>query len=198
LIGAGVAKIELVDGIPTVTERYGDSGWWWDATTNPTYGDKAAFRDPNSDYIYAWGGPPASATDFVSSQYVYQIRVNATDAFDKSSYEYWWGRDQGWSTDPLNTFDNTTAVMWNVGQGQVVWSEHFGTYIFVGLGECTPICTHGLKHHPPLASLEKRGTEAYTGTPRNRTGNWQCQTSYSSFSRGPLDCRRHCLHCDSF
>ena len=118
------------DGTPTVTQRYGDSGWWWDANSNPHYGDVAAYQDEKSSYIYILGNPPNGESD----SYVYQARVNAADAFDMTQYEYWWGRDQGWKSDVLTTFNSETAVMWGVGQGQMMWNDHFQTYLYVHMG----------------------------------------------------------------
>ncbi|KAI1208215.1 uncharacterized protein F4807DRAFT_156496 [Annulohypoxylon truncatum] len=135
LKGAGVAKVELVSGVPTVTKRFGAQGYWWPASSTPRYGDVAAFRDPRSEYIYAWGGAPTSVTDFTGAQYVYLLRVRAADAYDLAKYEYWWGAaDGGWKTgEPLTQFGAENAVMWFVGQGQFVWSEFWGVYVFVHL-----------------------------------------------------------------
>ncbi|KAK8045657.1 hypothetical protein PG993_005681 [Apiospora rasikravindrae] len=132
--GAGIAKVQLVDGTPTVTHRFGDRGYWWDANTTARYGDIAAFRDTHSDYVYAWGGAPMNITDWVQAAYVYQCRVKAADAFDIARYEYWWGRQMGWKSEPLTTFTAETAVMWMSGQGQVVWNQYLGCYVFVRLG----------------------------------------------------------------
>ena len=135
LRGAGVAKVELVDDVPTVTHRYGANGIWWDAETQPRYGDIAAYRDVNSDYVYVWGNPPGCITDWGQCQYIYQARVKAADAFDLSKYEYWWGRQKGWKQNqPLTTFNTETAVMWGAGQGQVVYSPYYQCYIYVHLG----------------------------------------------------------------
>jgi hypothetical protein len=38
----------------------------------------------------------------------------------------------------LTRFDAETAVMWGAGQGQMVYSEYFGTYIYVHLSELAP------------------------------------------------------------
>ncbi|KAI0813569.1 hypothetical protein GGR55DRAFT_676501 [Xylaria sp. FL0064] len=133
LKGAGVAKVEIVNNEPTVTQRYSNTGWWWDVTNTPRYGDVAAFRDPESNYIYIWGGAPTSITDYTDSQYVYLARVNAADAFDLTKYEYFWGRSQGWKSDVLTTFSSDTAVFWGTGQGQIVWSDFYQCYIFVHL-----------------------------------------------------------------
>lgn len=84
--GAGIAKVQLVNDTPTVTQRFGDRGYWWDANTTARYGDIAAYRDTRSDYIYAWGGAPMGITDWVQSAYVYQCRVKAADAFDLTKY----------------------------------------------------------------------------------------------------------------
>lgn len=131
LVGAGVAKVELQNGNPAVTQRYGDRGFWWDVAKVPRYGDVAAYKDDNSDYIYAWGGPPTTVTDENSSQYVYQVRVHAEGAFDLSQYEYWGGRHAGWSSTPPSTYDETTAVMWGVGQGTAYWSPFYKAYFYV-------------------------------------------------------------------
>lgn len=166
LKGAGVAKVELVSGVPTVTQRLGSStGYWWPSANLPRYGDVAAFRDPKSDYIYAWGGAPTSITDFTDSQYVYLLRVNAADAYDLSKYEYWWGAAAGgWKTGkPLTEFGAKNAVMWFVGQGQFVWSEFWGVYVFVHL---SPGGSDVLLR--TATSLEGPWTpdvKVYTGTP---------------------------------
>ncbi|KAF4975767.1 hypothetical protein FZEAL_7483 [Fusarium zealandicum] len=131
--GAGIARLETVDGVPTVTQRMGEAGWWWDGDRFAKYGDIAAYRDVNSDFIYVLGRPPNSICEWPSNQYVYQARVRATDAFDLSKYEYWWGRDQGWKEEMLTDFNCETAIMWGVGQGQIVYNEHFGAYIYVYL-----------------------------------------------------------------
>ncbi len=115
----------------------GAQGLWWASESNPQYGDIAAFRDPRSEYIYAWGHPPSTTPSGVDSQYVYMIRVKASEAFDLSKYQYWWGRQQGWKSDRLTTFTSDTAVMWGTGQGQVVWNAFYQCYIFVHLGKCT-------------------------------------------------------------
>ncbi|KAF2233840.1 hypothetical protein EV356DRAFT_515990 [Viridothelium virens] len=129
--GAGVAKVKVVNGVPTVIQRFGDSGYWWNASTTPRYGDVAAYRDEKSDYIYALGGAPNSAVGYAMSDYVYQARVKAKDAFNLSQYEYWQGRAAGWSSELPTHFDSTTAVMWNSGQGTIMWSPHYNCYFFV-------------------------------------------------------------------
>ncbi|KAI0846353.1 hypothetical protein F5Y00DRAFT_272011 [Daldinia vernicosa] len=135
LKGAGVAKVELINGEPTVTQRFGDNGYWWPSNNTPRYGDVAAFRDPRSEYVYAWGGAPTSVADSTTdAQYVYLLRVKAADAYDLDRYEYWWGPDSGWKTgQPLTEFGARTAVAWLIGQGQIVWSEFYECYIFVHL-----------------------------------------------------------------
>lgn len=134
-----------------MTERLGEHGYWWPASSQARFGDVAAFRDPRSDYIYAWGGAPTSVSDPIHQQYVYQCRVKAADAFDLARYEYWWGRQAGWRREPLARFDAETAVLWMSGQGQVVWNDFFGCYIFVRLGTSCRLfhllpplgCVHG-------------------------------------------------------
>jgi len=140
LKGAGVARVQVIDGTPTVIERLdmNNTGYWWPSDKHARYGDVAAYRDVHSDYIYALGGAPNFVTSWPENQYVYQVRVKASQAWDLSAYEYWWGRSIGWSSRPLSTFNAETAVMWGVGQGQIVWSNYFECYIFVHLGMSFP------------------------------------------------------------
>lgn len=116
LKGAGVGRVQVKNGSPVVVERYGSTGYWWDDATHARYGDVAAYRDLWSDYIYAYGGAPSSQTGYVNSNYVYLTRVKASEAFDLSKYQYWYGREQKWSSTPLTEFTSETAVLWNVGQ----------------------------------------------------------------------------------
>ncbi|ORY61664.1 uncharacterized protein BCR38DRAFT_396713 [Pseudomassariella vexata] len=136
LKGAGVGKVEVLNGTPTVTKRFGSNGFWWDQSQFPRYGDVAAYRDENSDFIYAWGGPPTRFSgDFVQGGYNYLTRVKASSAFDMSQYEYYYGASGGWiKNKPHDQFGADVAVFWNVGQGQMVYSQFYKCYIFVHLG----------------------------------------------------------------
>ncbi|KAM0245896.1 hypothetical protein ACHAP5_005046 [Fusarium lateritium] len=160
--GAGVAKIELIDDVPTVTQRYGDNGYWWDGDNYPKYGDVATYRDVNSDFIYILGHPPNNITEFPDKMYVYMARVPAGDAFDLDKYEYWWGRDEGWKSEILDTFDCETAVMWGVGQGQIVHNNHYGTYIYVYLDMSGTVY---LKTAPSPEGPWTEGKEIYKDEP---------------------------------
>ncbi|KAL0469601.1 hypothetical protein QR685DRAFT_527027 [Neurospora intermedia] len=133
LLGAGVAKVEVINDTPTVTQRFGNRGFWWDSNTTAKYGDQCAYRDERSEYIYIWGGPPNSITGWPHSSYAYLARVKAEDAFDLDKYEYFWGRQQGWKPEVLTKFDAETAVWWAVGQGQVAWNEYHQCYVLVHL-----------------------------------------------------------------
>ncbi|KAL3468077.1 hypothetical protein BJX64DRAFT_282961 [Aspergillus heterothallicus] len=95
--------------------RFGHYGYWWGVKINPHYGDVAAYRDVNSDYIYAWGGALSTVTEYAGSH------MNTGG-----------GRDQGWKIGvPLTEFNADTAVMWGVGQGQIVYSDYYKTYMYV-------------------------------------------------------------------
>lgn len=136
-IGAGIAVVKLVNGVPTVTERLGDRGYWWDADTCPRWGDVSAFRDPRSEFVYAWGGSPGCVKHHKDQKdLVFLTRVKAKNCFDLGSYEYWWGRGKGWSRKMLDRFDRETAVWDRTGQGQVVWNQYLGCYILVHLSRC--------------------------------------------------------------
>ncbi|GAB1315583.1 hypothetical protein MFIFM68171_05793 [Madurella fahalii] len=133
LVGAGVAEVKVIGGTPTVTKRFGDRGYWWDAKSTARYGDVAAYRDERSEYIYIWGGPPTHITDWHNSSYAYLARVKAADAFNLSKYEYYWGWQQGWKSEVLSTFTPETAVHWGTGQGQVYWNAYHKLYVLVHL-----------------------------------------------------------------
>lgn len=70
------------------------------------------------------------------------VRVKASEAFDLSKYEYWWGLQKGWKAERLTTFTSETATLWGTGQGQIVWNELYQCYIFVHLGESPPSCVN--------------------------------------------------------
>ncbi|QKX59715.1 uncharacterized protein TRUGW13939_06855 [Talaromyces rugulosus] len=38
LVGAGAAQVQLSNDSPTVVKRYGENGWWWNATHEARYG----------------------------------------------------------------------------------------------------------------------------------------------------------------
>ena len=145
----------MVDGEPTVVERLGDEGWWWDTNKTAKFGDIAAYHD--DDYIYILGHPPNSETGWLAEQYVYQARVKPASAFDLDQYEYWWGRKEGWKGKLLSRFDTETAVMWGVGQGQIVYSKHFGAYLYVHVGK--PLTT------PPASIWRSPHAAPGKGTP---------------------------------
>lgn len=133
-LGTGIAMVKLVDGVPTIVKRFGERGYWWPADTTPKWGDIAAFQDPRSEYLFAWGGAPTSlGQDNHRKDLVFLTRVKSRHCFDQSKYEYWWGRARGWSSTPLDQFDHETAVWKATGQGQIVWNEYLRCYIFVHL-----------------------------------------------------------------
>lgn len=113
----------------------GDQGWWWNGDTTPKYGDVAAYQDVHSDWIYILGNPPNYITTWPEKCYIYQARVRRAHAFDLDKYEYWWGRAEGWKSEVLTRFDPETAVMWGAGQGQMVYSEYFRTYVYIHLSK---------------------------------------------------------------
>ena len=121
LIGAGVATVSLSSSnVPNATRL---AEYWWDANTEPWYGDIGALRA--GEYVYAYG----HAT---SANHVYVARVNYTQATQLDSYEYWNG--QAWQSDRLYNVSDTESVMWGVDQGQVFWSNYYGCFVFVYCG----------------------------------------------------------------
>lgn len=111
-------------------------------------------------------------SDPIQQQYVYQCRVKAADAFDLARYEYWWGRQAGWRREPLARFDAETAVLWMSGQGQVVWNDFFGCYIFVRLGRSSRVSfpLPRLNHESQADDAQARAatTSSFEPPPRPR------------------------------
>lgn len=163
----------------------GTNGIWWDTDNTPKYGDVAAYRDTNSEYIYIWGNPPNSESSYPANSYVYQARVKATDAFDLSQYEYWWGRDQGWKSDVLTTFGAETAVMWGVGQGSIVYSQYFSTYFYVHLGESTTNPSLQLNELVTNETLATGGSKVYIRSAPAPEGPWTADKEI--YTATPID-----------
>ncbi|OAA77007.1 hypothetical protein LEL_06691 [Akanthomyces lecanii RCEF 1005] len=127
---AGIGKVQIQNGSLRMIERLGANGWWWDTNKTAKWGDTCAYRDERGEYIYLLGNPPQGQKG-VAAQYIYQARVKATEAFDLSRYEYWWGRQRGWRSELLDTFNAETAVMWGAGQGSMVYSNFYNCYFYV-------------------------------------------------------------------
>ncbi|KAK5653821.1 hypothetical protein OQA88_7980 [Cercophora sp. LCS_1] len=163
LVGAGAGKVDVINGTPTVTKRLGARGYWWDARLYPHYGDKIAYRDERSDYIYIWGGPPNRFTGWLEGSYIYLARVRAADAYDLDKYEYYWGRQQGWKPQVLTEFTTETAALWGTGQGQICWNGHYQCYILVHLGIASN--TVYLRTAQALEGPWTPDVEVYTTTP---------------------------------
>jgi hypothetical protein len=128
LVGAGVATVHLKTHTypprPSI-ERLGQ--YWWDATTEPWYGDICALRWKAYVYAYGHGG--------ADNPWVYLTRVRHDDATRLECYEYWNGTD--WQKERLNSpsLGEVESVFWQINQGQVVWSRHFGCLIFIYCGK---------------------------------------------------------------
>jgi hypothetical protein len=124
LVGAGVASVNITATYPPIPTAQRLSQYWWDGDTEPWYGDVGAIR--SGDYIYAYGH--ANATP-----YVYLARVPWQNATDLSCYEYWNG-DQ-WQIDRLYNPGEKEGVFWQIQQGQVVYSNYYGCFVFVYCGK---------------------------------------------------------------
>ncbi|KAK1755510.1 hypothetical protein QBC47DRAFT_190394 [Echria macrotheca] len=163
LVGAGVGVVKVIDGTPTVVHRCGPKGYWWDALLYAHYGDKIAYRDERSEYIYIWGGPPNRYTGWLEGSYMYLARVKASEAFDLDKYEYYWGLQRGWKSEILTTFTTETAAMWGTGQGQIVWNAYYHCYLLVHLGIASN--TVFLRAATSLEGPWTPDVEVYTTTP---------------------------------
>lgn len=131
LVGAGVATVHLnthsYPPRPSI-KRLGQ--YWWDATTEPWYGDICALRWKSYVYAYGHGG--------ADNPWVYLTRVRQDEATQLECYEYWNGSD--WQKERLNSasLGEVESVFWQINQGQVVWSRYFGCLIFIYCGEFEP------------------------------------------------------------
>ena len=125
-MGAGVAAVQLSLQNPPKADIHRLSQYWWDGETEPWYGDVGALRW--NGYIYAYG----HAKD---SPFVYLARVRWEEATKLECYEYWNG--ETWQTERLRTKDlgEKEGVFWQINQGQVIWSPHFQSFLFVYCGK---------------------------------------------------------------
>ncbi|KAK9328090.1 hypothetical protein V1520DRAFT_12981 [Lipomyces starkeyi] len=119
IIGAGVATVTLDGDVPSCTRL---AEYWWDASTEPWYGDICCVKF--GTYIYAYGHGP-------SQVYIYCCRVLTSNATDLSAYEYWNG--SSWQTERLYDVTATESVFWEIQSGQVIWSKYYGCLMFVYL-----------------------------------------------------------------
>lgn len=72
IIGAGVATVALKDDLPYTTRL---EEYWWNARTNPSYGDVCA-----NGYVYAYG-------HFVGTLYLHLTRAPLDQATSVDAYE---------------------------------------------------------------------------------------------------------------
>jgi len=127
LIGAGVAMVHLKHHTyppKPFIKRLGQ--YWWDAKTEPWYGDICAICWKGYVYAFGHGG--------VENPWVYLTRVRHNEATYLECYEYWNGID--WQQERLNSaaLGEAESVFWQINQGQVVWSNYFGCLVFVYCG----------------------------------------------------------------
>ena len=91
LLGAGVAEVTIDESAGYAIPRARRlSRFWWDAETEPWYGDCGVLKVDN--HIYAYG----HAKD---NPWVFLTRVTADRAFDLEAYEYWNG--ENWQKERL-------------------------------------------------------------------------------------------------
>ncbi|KAK9342162.1 hypothetical protein V1522DRAFT_417017 [Lipomyces starkeyi] len=117
-IGAGVALVTVNNNLPSCMRL---AEYWWDATTEPWYGDVCCLKF--GQYIYAYGHGNTSA------EYVYVCRVLTSSATTLSAYEYWNGTS--WQTGRLYNVSSKESVFWQVQGGQIIWSTYYNCLLFV-------------------------------------------------------------------
>ncbi|KAI9739943.1 MAG: hypothetical protein M1818_004999 [Claussenomyces sp. TS43310] len=119
--GAGVATVTLSADNSPVPNATRLADYWWEAGTEPTYGDVAALKG-NDDYFYAYGHYDGNAG-------VYLTKVPIDGATDLNQYQYWNG--QSWQDDRLMNPSLNMSVGWEINQGQVNWSNYYNCYVFI-------------------------------------------------------------------
>ena len=132
LMGAGVSSISLDTStyppIPHVKRL--PPQFWWDAKCEPWYGDVCALGWDNHIYAYGHG--------IEGNPWVYLTRVRTEEATNIGRYEYWNG--DNWQSERLDgkAIGDKESVFWQINQGQVMWSNYFGCFLFVYCGEQNP------------------------------------------------------------
>ncbi|KAJ9613216.1 hypothetical protein H2200_003158 [Cladophialophora chaetospira] len=125
LMGAGVASVTLdTSEYPPVPQiQRLPPQFWWDAKSEPWYGDVCALRWKNHIYAYGHG--------IEGNSWVYLARAPIADAKNVDCYEYWNGKT--WQTDRLDgtIIGDNASVFWQINQGQVIWSNHFNCLLFI-------------------------------------------------------------------
>jgi hypothetical protein len=130
LMGAGVASITIDESeyppVPHLQRL--PPQFWWDAKSEPWYGDICALRW--NDYVYAYGH------GIEGNPYVYLTRVPVVEATNLECYEYWNG--DSWQSERLDgtAVGEKEGVFWQINQGQVIWSTHFTCFLLVYCGTC--------------------------------------------------------------
>ncbi|KAK9357846.1 hypothetical protein V1504DRAFT_463026 [Lipomyces starkeyi] len=117
-IGCGVATVTLNLNVPSCTRL---AQYWWDAKTEPWYGDICCVKVGSFIYAYGHGN--------LSADYVYVCRVLTPYATNLSAYEYWNG--SSWQKERLYNVSAKESVFWEIQGGQMIWSNYYKCLLFV-------------------------------------------------------------------
>lgn len=122
MVGAGVATVTIAHAEGRSPEPYARrlARYWWDAETEPCYGDVTAVRQ--GEHIYAYGHAKGTA-------YVYVARVHYTKATELNCYEYWNGQE--WQLERLYNVGEKEGFFWQIQQGQMIYSDYYQCFLFV-------------------------------------------------------------------
>ena len=115
--GAGVASVSTAFLYP-VCERLSEQ--WWDAATEPAYGNHGAV-DGRDGYIYAFG-------EFSGLlQQIMLARVPKDKATELPAFEYWNGT--GFFPQRLQNPGREAVVLPDTNQGSVFWFDAWGCWV---------------------------------------------------------------------
>ena len=101
-----------------------NDSYWWDAKTEPFWGDHGALL-ASDGYVYLYGG--ANGTLMYDGLYV--ARVPLASATTLSTYQYWNG--EVWSTARLENPTSANAILADLGQGQLHYNPHLNAYVYI-------------------------------------------------------------------
>lgn len=121
ITGAGVAVVDCSGTFP-VAHRTATQ--WWDANTEPVWGDHGAV-DGHDGYIYVLGA--------FGSLNLYIARVMKSQATNLDSYQYWDGND--FTSNRLHNPTDDQAIFPS-NAGTPFWSDYYNCWAYIGRAWC--------------------------------------------------------------
>lgn len=154
--GSGVAIVDTSGDEPTCTRT---AEYWWDAKSNPVWGDHGAV-DGGDGYIYVFGSANTAGTMWNGAKAqsdVYLARVRKSDATNQQAYQYWNG--QTFDNDPIHpsAFDRG-ARLFTGSTGSILYNPYYQKYTFITTGLMDPFLIEILTADNPQGPWSDRRT----------------------------------------